>query len=348
MATATLDDLSTQMQAEPFSQKHSSITVNRRTDRGFYMRLVQFFTARLRNRLVHPKEEAPRGCPRLTPHKIIRRTCHVSERVVDDIYLYDVRPKRDKKRLTNKRIYYFCGGGWQSPPSSQHWQLAAKLARDVNTASTTIVSYPLAPNNPAPHSFPALLKLYRTLMRMAEENGDDVILAGDSSGGNIVLCLVLEALREDVARTDLSEVDIKRIPHPKAIMAICPSTDLTRSNPGIEKLKQFDPLLTPDFVKATAKAWKGDWDATDSRISPIFADISLLAKADIRVHGVTGGYDILSPDGITLREKLADTGVTGEWLHWEKQMHCFVLAWPYGMREGREGVGWIISVLKKE
>lgn len=193
-----------------------------------------------------------------------------------------------------------------------------------------------------------LLKLYRTLLQSAEEEGHKVILAGDSSGGNIVLSLVLEALREDEESKAMIEGEQTNIPHPVAIMAISPSTDLTRSNPEIEKLKQFDPLLTPDFVKQTAKAWKGDWDATDRRISPISADVSLLAKRQIKVHGVTGGYDILAPDAVAFRKKCEENGVSGEWLEWEQQMHCFVLTWPYGLREGREGVGWMIDVLKKE
>jgi acetyl esterase/lipase len=212
----------------------------------------------------------------------------------------------------------------------------------------SIVSYPLAPRNAAPVTFPWLLKLYRHLVQEAEEEGVRLIFAGDSSGGNIVLGLVLEALREDEQTKASFEEQDKHIPHPVAVMAISPSTDLTRSNPEIEKIAPLDPILTPDFVKTTAKAWKGDWDATDSRISPINADVSLLAKRGIHVHGVTGGFDILAPDAIVFRNLLEKERVSGEWLEWEKQMHCFVLTWPYGLREGREGVGWIVDVLKKE
>ncbi|KAF2220613.1 hypothetical protein BDZ85DRAFT_302983 [Elsinoe ampelina] len=32
------------------------------------------------------------------------------------------------KRL---RMYYFSGGGWQNPPSSQHWKFCAELARQA-------------------------------------------------------------------------------------------------------------------------------------------------------------------------------------------------------------------------
>ncbi|KAF2021263.1 alpha/beta-hydrolase [Aaosphaeria arxii CBS 175.79] len=352
MATSTLDDLSTKMESSPIeSGTNSSIRITHRSERYFYMHLVQIIVRRIRSHLVKPKKEQREGSIKLKPQKVIYRTCSVNHRTICDINIYDIIPKRTSEKTYVKRIYYFCGGGWQSPPSGQHWQVCAKLARQMPDTTISIVSYPLAPKNSASKSFPALLRLYRELLRQSEEDGHRVILAGDSSGGNIVLSLVLEALREDAmeAGGEISR-DGKRshTAHPTALMLVCPSTDLTRSNPDIEKLKHADPILTPDFIKETAGAWTGDWDPKDPRVSPLYADLSLLAKRGIKVHGVTGGYDILRPDAIMLREKLEKEGVHGEWLDWDKQMHCFVLTWPYGMREGREGVGWMVDVLKKE
>ena len=182
-------------------------------------------------------------------------------------------------------------------------------------------------------------------MSEAKKAGERAILAGDSSGANIALCLVLEALRED---SEHQEIDTKQLPHPIAIMAVCASIDLTRKNPDIDEIAPKDPLLTPKTIRETAKAWRGDWDAADRRISPINADISLLAKRNIKVHGITAGHDVLSPDGIMLREKCAKAGVKGEWVHWERQMHCFVLTVPYGLKEAKHAVQWIIDVLNRD
>ncbi|KAF1996987.1 alpha/beta-hydrolase [Amniculicola lignicola CBS 123094] len=344
----TLDDLTTNMNDSPTSShRHSSIVITRRTNRSLYTHFIHIVIKPFRNFLGRPKSKQPKGSVKLTPHKVVRKTCSVSDRVVEDIHVYDMRPRQTKAKAVTKRVYYFCGGGWQSPPSTQHWQLCAKLARQMPGTSISLVSYPLAPNNPAAEALPMLMRMYRTLLREAEEEGHKVILAGDSSGGNVILSLALEALREDEFAKE-SGVGEKNIPHPVAIMAICPSTDLTRSNPDIEKLMGCDPILTPDFIKSTAKAWQGDMDPADRKISPINADVSLLAKAGVHVHGVTGGHDILGPDAIVFRKKCEEAGVKGEWLEWEKQMHCFVLTWPYGVPEGREALGWIVDVLKKE
>lgn len=221
------------------------------------------------------------------------------------------------------------------------------MARDVPGTTVSLVSYPLAPNNPAPTAFPWLMRFYRQVLDIAHEEKERVVFAGDSAGGNIVLSLVLEAVREDAAAG--KEISIKGAKgRPEAIVAICPSTDLTRSNPKIEELAKSDPILTPDFVRQTAKAWQGDWDPTDRRLSPVNADVSLLAQSGIQVHGITGGSDILSPDGIIFRDMCDKEGVHGKWLHWEKQMHCFVLTQAYGVREATEAIDWVMDVLKAE
>jgi acetyl esterase/lipase len=131
-------------------------------------------------------------------------------------------------------------------------------------------------------------------------------------------------------------------------MALCPSTDLTRNNLDIEKIAHRDPLLKPKRIKGTAKAWYGDWDPADRGVLPINGDISLLVKQGVRVHGLTGGCDIVSPDGIIFRDRCAEHGVEGEWVHWEKHMHCFILTLPYGIFEAKEATRWMIEVLRKE
>jgi acetyl esterase/lipase len=325
-----------------------SITVIDRQDRSQLMSIVQFLVRQFRSQLNsgHPKHED--GSVVLDPPKSKLRDCTLSKRTVCDIHIYDLTSPEKLPEKGKKRIYYFAGGSWQKPPSPQHWAICAKMATEMPNSIVSVVSMPIAPNNPAPSSFPWCLRLYRALMAEAQETGDRVIFAGDSSGANIVLCLTLEALKEDDERNLDVSTAATSSPHPVALMVISPSTDLTRTNTDIEKIAQYDPLLTPSVIRQTAKAWSGDWDAKDRRLSPINADISLLEKRGIKVHGVTSGCDVLAPDGVIFRNKLAEHNVQGEWLHWEKQMHCFVLTLPYGLREAKEGVQWIVDVLKKE
>jgi acetyl esterase/lipase len=318
-----------------------SIVVTDRTDRSLLMTILQSVVRLFRSSLNsgHPKHED--GSIVLNPPMSKLMKCTVAKRTVCDIHIYDIVSPTLTSQAGIRRVYYFAGGSWQKAPSGQHWAMCAKLARETPNTIVSMVSIPLAPNNPAPSSFPWCMKLYRALMAEAAEAGDRVILAGDSSGANVVLCLTLEVVREDAEKG----VDA---PHPVALMVISPSTDLTRNNPDIEKLRKYDPLLTPEIIQDTAKAWHADWDPADRKVSPINADISLLAKRGIKIHGITAGSDVLAPDGVIFRNTCSEYDVQGEWLHWEKQMHCFVLTVPYGLREAKEGVQWVVDVLKKE
>ncbi|KAF2024290.1 alpha/beta-hydrolase [Setomelanomma holmii] len=329
------------------AKEGGSIHITDRHDRSQLMIIVQFLVRRFRNKINSGEPKHEDGSIKLEPPKSKLRDCTISERTVCDVHIYDIVSPKKVAEKGIKRIYYFAGGSWQQEPSGQHWSMCARLATEIPDTIVSMVSMPLAPNNPAPSSFPWCMKLYRALLAEAQEAGDKVILAGDSSGANVVLCLTLEALREDADNALDVSTEQKSNPHPIALMVISPSTDLTRKNADIDKIAKHDPLLTPDVIKQTAKAWHADWDPTDRRVSPIYADISLLAKRNIKVHGIAAGCDVLAPDGVIFRNRCSESNVEGEWLHWEKQMHCFVLTLPYGLREAEEGVRWVIDVLKE-
>ena len=319
----------------------SKIKITHRTDRSSSVLLLQHVIKLLKEQIIKPRKSYSAGSPKLEVHKSIFGTCDVKERVLEDIYIYDILPKHaptlnDEAEHKKRRLYYFAGGGWSMPPSSQHWNLCAEFAKKLPDMSISLVSYPLAPNSPAPIAFPQTMKLYRQLLKDAEEAGEGVVLAGDSAGGNIVLCLTLAALAED-----------ESAPAPKTLLAISPSCDLRRNNPDMGAIEKHDPVLRRPFINETATKWRAEWDAADPRVTPNMADVTPLARRGVKVHGVIGGYDMLYPDAKIFRDKCAQAGVEGEWLDWDKQMHCFPLAWLYKLPESVEAKDWILDVLRR-
>lgn len=303
------------------------------------MAILQTMVKPVRPRLVKPKKVFPPGSPRLgkSDYKNIILKASVSERQEEGIWIYDVVAKtsaHSTKGGVRKRIYYFAGGGWQMPPSGQHWKLCAEIAKQVPGSVVSVVSYPLAPKSAAPAALPQLLQLYDTVLRKATDENESVTFAGDSSGGNIALSLVLTALAKNESALC-----------PESILAVSPAVDLKTHDPIVQTVNKFDPVLTLDFINERARTWTGDGDPSDPGISPLYADVSLLAKRGIKVYGVTGGYDVLTPDAILFGRKCQEAGVQGEWLNWDKQMHCFPLAWIYGLPEAKEGKNWIMNVL---
>ena len=340
-------------------EESPSIRTIHRSDKSLYMSILQHVIRPLKNipGLIKPAKTYPGESLQLKIPKSARQ-CHIQERQVEGVYIYDltsastraVVPPATKAKVSEDvdsktpapnsspgskehRIYYFAGGSFRSPPSGQHWKFLTGIATKFPNAALSIISPPLAPKSPAPKAFPQLLRMYRELMREAAENKQRITFAGDSSGGNLAIALTLEALKEGPMYA------------PDAVLMISPAVDSAKRNPKMLKLEPSDPVLSVGFTRKVTELWRGEWPASDPRVSPLHADLAVLKDRGIKIFAVTGGSDILTPDALLFRDKCVDVGVQGEWLHWEGQMHCFPLAFMYGLRESREGYEWIVGKL---
>lgn len=173
--------------------------------------------------------------------------------------------------------------------------------------------------------------------------GGQVILAGDSSGANIVLSLALEGLGGRAGTRRLA-----------GLVVVSPAVDLrpttgatgqhgAQAQAQAQAVVRRDPVLTAGSHDSEAAAWAGDIDRADARISPVLADVRVLAAAGTRLVGVTGGHDILTAAALEFRDACAGRGVGGAWLHWEGQMHCFPLAFMYGLPEAVRAKDWLVE-----
>ncbi|KAK7452582.1 hypothetical protein Landi51_04470 [Colletotrichum acutatum] len=345
-------------------QTGGSFVYHERNDRSLLMLFLQVVIKPFRPRLASPSKLPP-NAERLTPPKNARK-CHIEERVLEELWLYDITRESDGSYdrepcpPRRRRILYFAGGGWQMPPSKNHWTFCMELVRRLDNTAVTIISAPLAPKHPVSVAFPRIQRAYRSLLNESHDAGERVIVAGDSSGGNIALSLVAWTLKHPK-----SEV----LNPPVAVMAISPTVDLRHELPQIRVVEKSDALHTFESIKATAEAWcpeetttesskisqpdRGDshgcsdWGLDDPRVSPIHADLGVFVQHNVHIYGVTGSYDVLAPEAVAFRNKCREHGVSGEWLSWERQMHCFPLMFKYGLKEGKEGTDWIIRVLDK-
>ncbi|KAF1346293.1 alpha/beta hydrolase fold-domain-containing protein [Delphinella strobiligena] len=353
-----------------------------RSDKSLPMSLLQTLIKPIGQKLITPKKAFPAGSAKLTPHKGARKKCQITERQVEGLWVYDLTSKASANQNQNRtpgtgtekgdaedrrnrdgktrRIYYFAGGAWQMPPSPEHWKFCAELSTKIPHSVISVVSYPLAPNSPADAAFPALEKFYAAIMsttlstfpsgqaggdvdgektsRSAEEN-EIITFAGDSAGGNIALALTVHML-----------TTYPQLRAPASLLLVSPVVDLRPQDArdsSLRETQKHDPLLSLPYTNSAAEAWVGEMDPSDPRLTPLNADISALASRGVKVFGITGGYDVLTPPALEFKEKCNEKGVEGEWLHWEGQMHCFPLAWVYGLKESREGKNWILDVLSR-
>lgn len=319
----------------------SSIRVERRENRSVANAAAQHIIKPFASLILKPGNDEHRGSPRLTPHKNAQKICKIRESQTADTWIYSFEnPEESKTRArATHRLYYFAGGGFRGVPEKEHWLLCAELGMKLPEYEINLVSYPLAPNSPASHSLPHLERLYDALVRQARDENFRITLFGDSSGGNIVLVLGLYAASKYLNNPSG--------PCPvESVMAMCPATDLRNENSDIDVVDRHDPILSRKTTTEVAHGWAGELSLSDPRVSPIFADLSIYQKAGIKVDGITAGYDVLTPDAILFRNKLGESGVQGDWLEWEKQMHCFPLLFSFDVREGLAGKDWILDVLR--
>lgn len=202
-------------------------------------------------------------------------------------------------------ILYVHGGGYLSGGLDYARILAKKLA--VATGFTTFTfAYRLAPEYAYPAAIEDGLSVWDHLTG-GMYSPSHILLAGDSAGGNLALCLTQELLK-------------KNRPTPRELLLFSPWTDMTCKAKSYETNKDIDPVLSREFVENAARAYiAGAGDPADSRFSPLFGNFAAFPPAYI----MAGKNEILLDDSIRLCKKINDAGGRAELDIEEKGWHVY-------------------------
>ena len=213
-----------------------------------------------------------------------------------------MRLSREHRR---RRVILYChGGGYTSGGLGFSKVLASKLTRATGM-DTLAFDYRLAPEHPYPAAEEDALTAWGHLESLGIAPGD-IVLAGDSAGGNLALVLCLK-LRE--AGRGL----------PGALLLMSPWTDMTASGESLRGRAGIDPVLTPEYMYAVREAYAGGLDPSDCLLSPLFADFAGFPPALIQV----GTHEILYSDAERLAERMLAAGADCRLEVWENMWHDF-------------------------
>jgi monoterpene epsilon-lactone hydrolase len=186
-----------------------------------------------------------------------------------------------------RRVVHLYGGAYcigSTTMARSFCHLVSKVARAV----VYVPSYRLAPEHPFPAALEDSLALWRGLVR------EDVVappaLMGDSAGAGLAVATALELQ----AAGDTM---------PVALGLVCSWFDLSR-----EPAPSPDPVLSPAWMSACGAAYAGGADATDPRISPVFADLTGLPP----LRMVSATHDLLYPQSTRFEEQARAAGVQVE------------------------------------
>jgi acetyl esterase/lipase len=207
-----------------------------------------------------------------------------------------------------KYVILYCHGGGYSTGSSVYARtLTVKLAE---TTSMDVLSfdYRLAPEYPYPAALQDAVKAWNYLMLLGY-GARDVIVAGDSAGGNLALSLVFK-LKEE-----------KRL-LPRGLVLLSPWTDLTSSGKSHETRKELDPVLDEAYLERMIQNYAPSENLENPMISPLFGDFSGFPKTYIQV----GDNEILLSDAVSLQKKMSRDGVSAKIDIYKGMWHVFQMS----------------------
>lgn len=204
-------------------------------------------------------------------------------------------------------ILYLHGGGYISGSYKYARSMTSKLA-NYTSMDVLCIDYRLAPEHPFPSALEDALKAWDYLMYQGY-GAENVVIAGDSAGGNLALTLVLK-LKE------------KNRILPRGLILFSPWTDFTRTGKSHTEKIEADPILTPEYLEQAIGCYAPGEDLKNPYVSPVFGDFKGFPPVQIQV----GTNEILYSDAVKLQKQLQKCHVQVEWKCYRGMWHVFQMA----------------------
>ncbi|KAJ2475645.1 hypothetical protein IWW56_005323 [Coemansia sp. RSA 2131] len=139
--------------------------------------------------------------------------------------VFACRPLADGEKI----VLYLHGGAYKFGSAASHRALTGRIANHASVRCVTI-DYRLAPLHPYPAQLHDAYTAFWHLVQMGFR-AEDIVVAGDSAGGNLALALTV-LLRHTGHRT-------------RGLLLLSPWVDLTTERPSIRRNAKYDFLCAP-------------------------------------------------------------------------------------------------------
>lgn len=198
-------------------------------------------------------------------------------------------------------VLYLHGGAFVAETPTFHGALLARICREAGSRGL-MLSYRLAPE----HRYPAALDDCMAAYRWLLEQGFDarnIIVAGDSAGGNLTLALLLRARDEG-------------LPLPAAAVALSPVADLTFSGDSVRRNDGVDDMFSADLMDALVPVYLADPALrTHPHASPLFGDFAGMPPLLL----IAGSTELLLDDSVRLAQRCP----SAQLIVWHGMPHVF-------------------------
>ncbi|MDJ0813018.1 MAG: alpha/beta hydrolase [Woeseiaceae bacterium] len=225
-----------------------------------------------------------------------------------------------------KAMLYLHGGAYVFGNCATHRQLVSYIARSCGVRAL-VIEYRLAPENPFPAAIEDSLAAYRALRDEGYGPGD-IVVAGDSAGGGLVMALLL-SLRD--AGEEM----------PAGAVMFSPWLDLTASGESMTTRAKRDPWFKPPDMPIIASYYCEEEEYRNPLVSAVFADVQGLPPIHIQV----GDDEILLSDSTRIAEKIEAAGGEVTLDVWPQMFHVFQV-FVHQMPESREAIGKLVPYVR--
>ena len=206
-------------------------------------------------------------------------------------------------------IVYLHGGGHMLGSAFGYRHLSGALSLAAGN-SALVADYRLAPEHPFPASLEDGLSAYRWLVDRGTEP-HRIVVAGDSSGGGLVLSMLLTLKREGE-------------PMPGGAILFCPGVDMFGMLEPRES-QEPQPVITVELARRVADAYLAGHPIDDPVVSPLLADLSGLPP--MLIQAATG--DDRCPEAQALAARAREHGVDARLELYPVATHVFQVFWSF-------------------
>jgi monoterpene epsilon-lactone hydrolase len=242
---------------------------------------------------------------------------HEPEWKVPDHFSYRIIPGRNcrlellEAEETNDRmvLLQLHGGGYVAGMRNAYRDFAVAYSKLGKGISVLTPDYRVGPEHPYPAALEDAIYAYNWLI----DRGwfpEEIILAGDSAGGGLAMCLCHYLKRQN-----------RKLPG--GLIAMSPWTDMTASGESYVLNYHNDPLFgnTQDSMLYNREYSQGN-DLTNPFLSPLYGDFHGFPPMLIQV----GSYEMLLSDSELAAEKAKKSGVKVRLSVYEGMFHVFQMA----------------------
>lgn len=232
-----------------------------------------------------------------------------SERTINDIVVEEFCTTS----RSNLVMLQFHGGGYTGAMHDK-WRVSAILqASLIHAKAAYCVNYRLAPTYVYPAALEDALAVYHYILDHGT-NAKDIILIGDSAGGNLAIETAMFLRDHDIGL-------------PRALLLQSPLVDLGTSQTSRTSNKEKDQILgrtAPLYPEILKPSYAGSLSVDDPRLSPINGNLAGLPPMLIQ----TGGNEIFLSEDEEFAHKAARAGVHVTLSIYPGMPHNFAICLP--------------------